>query len=64
VTGTKPEVIANHRTDPGVSRMCASLALAREKLGYQPYFSLDQGLRLTVERDTRLREATRPVTRI
>lgn len=64
VTGANPEVIVNPRTDPGVSRMCASLALAREKLGYQPSFSLDQGLRLTLERDTRLREATRPVARM
>lgn len=64
VTGANPEVIVNPRTDPGVSRMCASLALARDKLGYQPSFSLDQGLRLTLERDTRLREATRPVARM
>ncbi len=61
VTGSRPEVITNPRTDPGVSRMCASLVLAREKLGYQPHFSIDQGLRLTIERDLRLRkEATRP----
>ena len=54
-------MITNPRNDPGVSRMCASLALAREKLGYQPHFSLDQGLRLTLERDPRLRkEATKP----
>jgi len=57
VTGAEPEVITNPRTDPGVSRMCASLALAREKLGYQPFFSLDQGLRLTLERDLRLRRS-------
>jgi len=61
VTGADPEVITSPRTDPGVSRMCASLVLARERLGYQPYFSLEQGLRMTLERDGRLRkEATKP----
>ncbi len=54
VTGVKAEAIANPRNDPGVSRMCADLALAREKLGYQPRISLDNGLRLTLERDPRL----------
>lgn len=29
----------------GVSRMCAELTLARERLGYRPKVSLDQGLR-------------------
>jgi UDP-glucose 4-epimerase len=64
VTGADPEVLTSPRNDPGVSRMCASLALARDRLGYQPHFSLDQGLRLTLERDTRLRkEATKPAAR-
>ena len=51
--GIKAEAIINPRTDPGVSRMCADLGLAREKLGYQPRFSLSEGLRLTLERDPR-----------
>lgn len=64
VTGANPEVITNPHTDPGVSRMCASLVLAREKLGYQPRFNLEEGLRLTLERDARLRkDATRPQPR-
>ncbi len=64
VTGANPEVITSPRNDPGVSRMCASLALARERLGYQPRFALEQGLRLTLERDPRLRkEATKPTAR-
>jgi UDP-glucose 4-epimerase len=56
VTGVKAETILNPRSDPGVSRMCADLRLGREKLGYQPHFSLEQGLRLTVERDPRFRK--------
>ena len=65
VTGTKAEVISNQRTDAGVSRMRADLTLAREKLGYQPRISLADGLRLTLERDTRFRREppTRPVSR-
>jgi UDP-glucose 4-epimerase len=62
VTGRKPEVVENPHTDPGVSRMCADIKLARQLLGYQPRVSLADGLRLTLERDTRLsREPTRPL---
>jgi UDP-glucose 4-epimerase len=65
VTGTNTEVINNPHNDPGVSRMCADLSLARDKLGYQPRFSLSEGLRLTLERDLRFRgePPTRPISR-
>jgi len=36
--------------------MCACLNLANERLGYQPRFSLEQGLRLTLERDNRFKK--------
>ncbi|HWQ83569.1 MAG TPA: NAD-dependent epimerase/dehydratase family protein [Anaerolineales bacterium] len=64
-TGAKLEVLTNPRTSPGVSRMCADLSLAREKLGYQPRFTLSQGLRLTLDRDSRFRiePPTRPINR-
>ncbi len=63
ITGSKAEVIYNPRTDPGVSRMCADLTLAREKLGYRPRFSLAEGLHFTLKRDPRLRSEipTRPI---
>jgi len=63
ITGSKSETLYNPHTDPGVSRMCADPTLAREKLGYQPRFSLQEGLRLTLERDARLRREvpTRPI---
>jgi UDP-glucose 4-epimerase len=63
ITRSKSEVVSNPHTDPGVSRMCADLTLAREKLGYQPRISLAEGLRLTLERDIRFsREIpTRPL---
>ena len=61
-TQSNAEVIYNPRTDPGVSRMCADLTLAREKLGYQPSTSLADGLRLTLEHDPRFQhEVTRPI---
>jgi UDP-glucose 4-epimerase len=65
VTGTNAEVIKNPRSDVGVSRMRADLSLARDKLGYTPRFSLEDGLRLTLERDARFRREppTRPLAR-
>jgi len=55
VTGRQVEIIENPHTDPGVSRMQADLTLARQKLGYQPRISLAEGLRLTLERDPRIK---------
>jgi UDP-glucose 4-epimerase len=55
VTGTKPEVIYNAKTSPGVSRMCADLTLAKQKLNYKPSIKLADGLRLTLQRDPRLK---------
>jgi len=53
LTGDRAEVIYNPRTSPGVSRMCADLRQAREKLGFQTKVSLVEGLRLTLESDHR-----------
>jgi UDP-glucose 4-epimerase len=62
VARSQAEIVYNPRTDPGVSRMCADLSLAREKLGYQPRISLEEGLRLTLQRDSRFRrDATKPL---
>jgi UDP-glucose 4-epimerase len=54
-TNSKAEVIYNPRSDPGVPRMCADLTLAKEKLGYQPRVSFEEGLLLTLERDMRFK---------
>jgi len=61
-TGSKSEVIYNHQSDPGVSRMCADLGAARKKLSFQPRVSLADGLRLALERDPRFKRdiPTRP----
>jgi UDP-glucose 4-epimerase len=65
MTASKAEVIYNPRTEAGVSRMCADLSLAKELLGFQPRVSLSEGLRLTLERDSRFRREvpTRPIGR-
>lgn len=51
VTGGHPEIVYNPRNEGGLSRLCADLRLAREKLGYEPRTSLIDGLRLTLEHD-------------
>jgi UDP-glucose 4-epimerase len=61
VVGRPVEMLENPRTDAGVSRMCADLTLAREKLGYQPRVALAEGLKLTLAKDLRLKkEPTKP----
>jgi UDP-glucose 4-epimerase len=55
VTGGKAEVIYNAQTSGGVSHMRADLTLAQEKLSYRPSIKLDDGLRLTIKRDTRFK---------
>lgn len=45
----------NAHTSGGVSRMCADLSLAAQKLNYRPLISLDDGLRLTLQRDLRFK---------
>ena len=63
-TNSSAEVIYNPRTDPGVSRMRADLSLAKDVLSYRPRVSLEEGVRLTLEKDVRFRnDATRPIRR-
>ena len=53
LTNSPAELVHNPRSDAGVSRMCADLTLAGEKLRYTPQITLSEGLRLTIERDPR-----------
>ncbi|HET6594835.1 MAG TPA: NAD-dependent epimerase/dehydratase family protein [Anaerolineales bacterium] len=55
VTGSNAEVIYNPKTSGGVSRLCADLTLAREKLNYRPSIELEEGLRITIKRDSRFK---------
>ncbi|MDX9991377.1 MAG: NAD-dependent epimerase/dehydratase family protein [Anaerolineales bacterium] len=56
VTGSSAEPIYSPNTPGGVSRMCADLTLAAKKLNYRPSISLEEGLRLTLQRDPRLKK--------
>jgi len=55
VTGSNAEVIYNPKTSGGVSRLCADLTLAGQKLNYRPSIRLHDGLRLTLRRDPRFK---------
>ncbi len=55
VTGKTLDPLHSKRTSAGVTRLCADLTLARDKLGYSPKVSLEEGLRRTLELDERFR---------
>jgi UDP-glucose 4-epimerase len=55
VTGSNAEVIYNSKTSGGVSRLCADLSLASQKLNYRSSIGLTEGLRLTLKRDPRFK---------
>jgi len=52
---SKANVVYNTQTSGGVSRMKADLTLAKEKLRFVPYIKLEEGLRLTIQRDARFK---------
>lgn len=54
-TGASPEVVYNPLSDGGPARMCADIRLAAEKLNFSPSISLETGIRLTAEKDPRLK---------
>ncbi len=55
VTGSSANVVYNSQVSGGVARMCADLRRAQEKLRFQPSIRLEDGLRLTLQRDPRFR---------
>ena len=55
VTVSKANVVYNAQTSGGVSRMRADLKLAQKKLRFQPSIKLEDGLRLTLQRDPRFK---------
>ncbi len=58
VTDSDAEVIYNPKMAGGVSRMCADLTLASHKLNYKVSIPLEEGLRLTLQRDPRFKITT------
>lgn len=55
VTNSKANVVYNNQASGGVSRMRADLNLAKEKLRFVPSIKLEDGLRLTLQRDARFK---------
>jgi UDP-glucose 4-epimerase len=53
VAGEGATWIFKEDIDPGPSRMCADIGLARRKLGYRPLVDLRQGLERMVSQDSR-----------
>ena len=53
---SQAETIFNPRSNSGIARMCADLSLAKEKLGYLPQVSLEDGLRMTIQKDHRFQK--------
>lgn len=53
ITSRKLDVLYSKADDGGVSRMCADLTLAAQKLNFTPKTQLSAGLRLTLDRDPR-----------
>jgi len=58
ITDGDPEEVYNPRIGGGVSRMCADLSLAKEKLDYVPLIPLDKGLQLTVDKDPQFKNGS------
>jgi UDP-glucose 4-epimerase len=52
VTGGHPEVVYNPRNEGGISRLCADISLARERLDYEPKVQLVDGLAKTLAHNT------------
>ena len=53
VTGREAHLLRNPHEAGGVSRLCADISLAQVRLAYRSAVSLEQGLRLTLQRDSR-----------
>ncbi|MBC8445967.1 MAG: NAD-dependent epimerase/dehydratase family protein [Chloroflexi bacterium] len=51
--GRRAHVLQDAPQPGGVSRLCADISLARKRLNYRPSVTLGDGLRLTIERDSR-----------
>jgi UDP-glucose 4-epimerase len=56
-TGRPAAIITNPQKPGGVPRLAADISRARELLGFRPKVGLDEGLRLTLERDGRFTPA-------
>ncbi len=55
ITESNANVVYNTQTSSGVSRMKADLTLVKEKLRFAPSIKLEEGLKLVLQRDPRLK---------
>ena len=55
VTGSQTNIVSSAQTPGGVSRLCADLELATQKLNYRPSIPLGEGLRLSLQKDVRFK---------
>jgi UDP-glucose 4-epimerase len=55
---SQAEWIFKEDQDPGPSRMCADIRLAKKKLGYQPRYNLQEGLQRMIRYDKRFQSPT------
>jgi UDP-glucose 4-epimerase len=55
VTGSQTNVLFSPQSSGGVSRLCADLSMAAQKLNYKPSIPLEKGLKLTLQRDARFK---------
>lgn len=56
IAGKQADVLHNPSQSGGVSRLVADVSLARQLLDWTPHTGLDQGLRLTLDRDPRFQQ--------
>jgi UDP-glucose 4-epimerase len=56
IAGKQADVLHSPGQSGGVSRLVADVTTARRLLGWVPRTGLDQGLRLTLERDLRFQQ--------
>jgi UDP-glucose 4-epimerase len=63
VAGGGAEWLYKDDQDPGSSRMCADIRLAKARLGYQPHVSLEEGLGRMLARDSRF-QRTQPASAV
>jgi nucleoside-diphosphate-sugar epimerase len=55
ITGSSSNLVTSSKVSGGVSRMCANISLAGKRLNYHPSIPLEDGLRLTLQRDARFK---------
>jgi UDP-glucose 4-epimerase len=57
--GVRTDWMYKEDQDPGPSRMCADIRLARKKIGYKPHVSLEEGLERMISLDPRFQHPER-----